>query len=157
MTHRVALLVYLGALLLMLGCSSPIVTATRATNAAAVSLTEAHAQLLDHRRQAQVEAARRVPGDRSDASVRAEQLDRARLVGQRYRGAWKAYSAARAAWLVAVAGIKIARETEAVGGAAALAALGPRLAVLAAAQADALAAIHEITGLLGSSPPPAPE
>ena len=151
MTTRAAyLLIMVGVLLMASGCARPMDTLVSTANTAAVTLTAAHTTLMATRKAQQIEAAKRVAGDRADPAVRAEQLERARLVGVRYRPAWTAYEIARAAWITSVAAIKVAQQTGDVATAlVALARLAELLAELAAEQ-------FGLTGGFAPPPPSAP-
>lgn len=107
-----ALLVVVGALLILAGCARPLDAAVISANAAAITLQATHDEIATASRAAQREAASRVLGDRSDPAVRAEQIDRARLAGATFRPAWEAYSTARAAWVAVVAAIVVAQQTD---------------------------------------------
>jgi len=106
----VALLV--GMALLVTGCSRPLATATATANAAAHSLKATQEALAERYREDQLAAAKRVQGDRSDPSVKAEQRDRVRQVRARYRPLWDAYAIAYEAWLEAVTAIEIAEQID---------------------------------------------
>src|SRR5690606_38676457 len=103
--HSVA---WTALLLWCVACSRPLDTAVATSNAAAHALSAAHASLTVASRAEQLEAARTVEGDRSDPIVQSTQLRAAAEVGRRYRPAWAAYSAARAAWLALVGVLEVA-------------------------------------------------
>jgi hypothetical protein len=109
MTDRAAwLLVLLGLAMIAGGCARPLDTAIATTNAAADVLRVSHAELSSRYREEQLAAARRVQGDRSDPTVRAEQRDRVSVVRERWRPIWLAYGAARRAWVAAVVAVDAA-------------------------------------------------
>ncbi len=147
------LLVFVGAMLIAAGCARPLDTAVVTANTAAAALVEARATLIEHRAKAQREAAKRVKGSRSDPSVRQEQLDRAEMVGRRYRPAFQSYETARKFWVAAVATIKVAQRHRDAGVEPNLEAVASALAELAEAQKRLYSLVHELTGFLGDGPP----
>ena len=146
---------WLAVLVLAQACGpSQLNAAIQTSNAAAHALTTSHQQLTTMRREAQLRAARAVEGDRSDPVVQVQQLDAAREVGRRFRPAWAAYSAARAAWLSVVGILEVAID----GGPVGARELAGLLGQLAGAKRDLEIAIGHLKGAdLDDAPPPAPE
>jgi len=129
-------LVLVGALLIVAGCTHPLEAAIVSANGAAAGLKATHAAIHTASVSAQRDAARRVVGDRSNPAVRAEQLDRARQAGAKYRPAWDAYAAAREIWLLVADAINEAKAAEAAGLEPDLQMVAAMLAVLANAQKE---------------------
>jgi hypothetical protein len=148
---QVAILV--GLTLLASGCQRPIDTAAATSNAAAAGLRHAHGRLSTEYRAAQVTAAKRVQGDRTDPVVRAEQHDRVSAVRATWRRAWNAYGLARAAWVELAAGVQVARQAEDAGGVPPLGALFSSVVRMAAAHRGLIVAFET---LLKDEPPPLP-
>jgi len=130
-TRAAWLLVLLGALLVAAGCD-PLRAATVAANAAARTLVTTQTAMAGEYRAAQIAAAKRVQGDRSDPTVRAEVQDRAQMVRSAWETAWGTYHAAYSAWAILVAAIHAAERGETPVDFAALAAdLASRMGELA--------------------------
>ena len=143
-TQWAQLWVLVGLLLLAAGCERPLATAVATANAAAISIEAAHETLARRYRTDQLEAARRVRGDRADATVRAEQHDRVAAVRRRYRPAWEAYGAARSAWLAAVEAIVTAQQAGEVGLAVDMAGILAALQELGAATGQLVGAVRAL-------------
>lgn len=123
--------ILVGAILVLAGCSHPLDAAVATANAAALSLKAAHGTIGDASRSDQREAANRVQGDRSDPAVIAEQLDRAREAGAKYRPVWNAYNSAVCAWYSAVEAIQAAQAAEEAGAEPDMQRIGALLTALA--------------------------
>lgn len=135
-TPLLHLIFLVGAMLIAAGCTRPLSVAVHVANTAAVGLKATHGGIAAASRSAQRAAARRVVGERDDPSVRAEQVDRATEAGRRYRPAWNAYDAARAAWIAVADGIRMAQQVEAAGGEPDVQLVAALLVVLADAQRE---------------------
>ena len=157
LSEKVAwLLVFVGGMLIANGCARPLNTAIVSANISAVALVEVRAAVVAHRAKAQRAAAKRVIGDRSRASVRAEQLDRARIVGLSYRKTFEAYETTRRLWVAVVAAIRVAQQQAEGGLEPNMLGIIAALSELAAAQKRLYTIAHDVTGMLGDGPPKAP-
>lgn len=143
-SHAAQLLVLVGLLLLAAGCSRPLDTAVASANAAAVAIEAAHTTLARRYREDQLDAARRVRGERSDPTTRAEQRDRVQTVRARYAPLWEAYRAARQSWLAAVDVLVAARAAENAGLAVDVATVTDALQHLAAASAHLVSSVRAL-------------
>jgi hypothetical protein len=140
---RAALLVLA---VLALGCGSAQDVAIRSLNASAAVLTQENAGLAELHRGARDRAI-------AEADTPAEARTAVALVHSRFRPAWEAYTAARASWLAAAAGVQAAALAAAAG------AGNPGAALAAVAEvAEALRRLQDATRALAgtrSSAPPA--
>lgn len=137
MTSRIgSLLLIVGAMLILVGCTRPLNVAAATANLANESLKVERAKIWASRKATQLAAAARVEGDRSDPAVAAEQLDRVAIVGREYRKLWDLYDVAWHAWARAARIIHAAQQLEAAGGTPNMEAIAELLLVLAEAQRD---------------------
>jgi hypothetical protein len=140
------MIILIGLTLLATGCVSALGTATATANAAAEGLKAAHADLGLRYKADQVAAAKRVQGDRSDPTVKAEQRDRVRAVRTKYRPLWDAYAVVYEAWVDVVAAIEVAQQVDGAGGALDLVTITDLLRTLLSAQRRWVVLIQQLEG-----------
>lgn len=107
--------VLVGIALIAAGCCNEVCVARTTVNAQRETLAALHEDMKDRYRAEQLEAARAVPGDRSDPAVKKAQQDAVEEIRTQWQTTWSAYRLVVSTWRTADSEVKKLERAEDAG------------------------------------------